>query len=289
MKLAHISDLHFGRSNENDKRINSLIEAINDFGVDHLAITGDLTAWGSQDQYESVIKVLKNHDFFSAERLTVIPGNHDLFSYLLSYFHTAWDLFKRLHKIPAAFIQSLKFNMQKYNEELHRFYDFFSNAFSNAIQPETSQAPFPLAKLLDHDTTLITIDSNNAVGIRENKAASNGKVNLDSLEKLLQDERLQGKKKILLMHHYLHHEEEIINTHGKSYSRFMKLNNRDEMTRLLLAHGIDLVLHGHKHANAEYWIQGNNLRVVNGGGTYHGPFWNLIEITSDDIKVEIRH
>ncbi|NOY57494.1 MAG: metallophosphoesterase [Calditrichaeota bacterium] len=287
MKIAHISDLHFGKSREQNDNIEALVGSIKDFGIDHLAITGDLTACGSAEQYKGIISIFENNNLFSAERLTVIPGNHDLFNYILRYFHSATDILKRMHRLPAAIYNSLKFNIEKYQKELQQFYFFFQETFFNSIKPAQQAELFPFAKELIEDTVLITIDSNTAIGLKKNNAASNGCVHLDSLEILLQDARIRDKKKIVMMHHYLQSEKNMIKDHGRGYSRFMKLENRKETTQLLIDNDIDLVLHGHHHENGEYWINGDMLRVLNGGGSYCGPSWNLIEITADDIKIEV--
>ena len=90
-----------------------------------------------------------------------------------------------------------------------------------------------------------------------------------------------------MMHHYLQSDQNMIKNHGRGYSRFMKLENRNETMQLLIEHDIDLVLHGHHHENGEYWISGDMLRVLNGGGSYYGPCWNLVEISADDIKIDV--
>ena len=45
-KLAHISDLHFGRSAESDARATRLCRALIDARIDHVVVTGDLTHRG---------------------------------------------------------------------------------------------------------------------------------------------------------------------------------------------------------------------------------------------------
>ncbi len=287
MKIAHISDLHFGKSREQNENIKELIAIIRDFGVDHLAITGDLTACGNAEQYKGIISILQKNNFFSAEKLTVIPGNHDLFNYILRYFHSASDILKKIHRLPGGIYNSLKFNIEKYQKELQQFYFFFQETFFNSIKATQQIELFPLAKELNEDTVLITIDSNTAIGIKQNNAASNGRVHLGSLETLLQDPRLREKKKIVMMHHYLQNEKNMIKEHGRGYSRFMRLENRKETTQLLIDNGIELVLHGHHHENTEYWINGDMLRVLNGGGSYYSPCWNLVEVTSSDIKIQV--
>jgi Icc protein len=73
--LAHVSDLHFGRSGDNDARATRISRALYDARVDHVVVTGDLTHRGRRRELE------RFHDAFAplreAGRLTIIPGNHD--------------------------------------------------------------------------------------------------------------------------------------------------------------------------------------------------------------------
>jgi DNA repair exonuclease SbcCD nuclease subunit len=47
--------------------------------VDHLVITGDLVESGQMNVVEAFLSALKERSWSSADRLTLIPGNHDIF------------------------------------------------------------------------------------------------------------------------------------------------------------------------------------------------------------------
>ena len=81
MRIAHISDLHTGISETHDRFIAQQLETISGSAVDHLIITGDLTHSGRDSEFQSILRILGDLDFLSSERLTGIPGNHDLFSF----------------------------------------------------------------------------------------------------------------------------------------------------------------------------------------------------------------
>jgi Icc protein len=73
--LAHLSDLHLGRSAETDQRAVRLCRALIEARVDHVVVTGDLTHRGRRrelDQFHQAFAPLAR-----AGRLTIIPGNHD--------------------------------------------------------------------------------------------------------------------------------------------------------------------------------------------------------------------
>jgi Icc protein len=74
-KLAHVSDLHIGRSVESDARAQRLCRAMVDARIDHVVVTGDVTHRGRRRElarFEETFAPLRD-----SGRLTVIPGNHD--------------------------------------------------------------------------------------------------------------------------------------------------------------------------------------------------------------------
>ncbi len=74
MKIAHISDIHFGMSwMFMEKMARKGIERINKENPDIVIITGDLTDYGLKKEYKGVKKLL---DEISCDYLA-IPGNHD--------------------------------------------------------------------------------------------------------------------------------------------------------------------------------------------------------------------
>ncbi len=71
--LAHVSDLHIGKSAANDDAARSLCRSLHSAGVDDVLITGDLTHRGRLEElaaFRSIFAPLQ-------DRLVVIPGNHD--------------------------------------------------------------------------------------------------------------------------------------------------------------------------------------------------------------------
>lgn len=74
-RLAHLSDLHMGRSPENDQRAARLCRTLLEARIDHVVVTGDLTHRGRRrelDQFHQAFAPLQQ-----AGRLTIVPGNHD--------------------------------------------------------------------------------------------------------------------------------------------------------------------------------------------------------------------
>jgi 3',5'-cyclic AMP phosphodiesterase CpdA len=71
--LAHLSDLHLGRSLEVNQTATRLRAALD--GVDHTVVTGDVTNRGRRDEYARFQQLFG--DLIRRGRLSVVPGNHD--------------------------------------------------------------------------------------------------------------------------------------------------------------------------------------------------------------------
>ncbi len=82
-RIAHISDIHFGRIKQ-PSIVQALIDDINDAEVDLVVVSGDLTQRAFGHQFRAARRML---DAFDAPTL-VVPGNHDVFPW--------WRIFSRL-------------------------------------------------------------------------------------------------------------------------------------------------------------------------------------------------
>lgn len=80
-RLVHISDPHLSRQfyREHLKSFKLLLKSILAAGCDHLVITGDLVSTGEEEDYYLAREILGTLDLLNSARLTVIPGNHDIF------------------------------------------------------------------------------------------------------------------------------------------------------------------------------------------------------------------
>lgn len=74
MKLAHISDLHFGRKQFN-KSLRNLCQSLIDEKIDHVVVTGDLTEHGYNKEFAAFNEVFES--LTDSHKITIIPGNHD--------------------------------------------------------------------------------------------------------------------------------------------------------------------------------------------------------------------
>ena len=72
-RLAHLSDVHFGKI-AHERVVPALIEEVNEGGLDLVVISGDLTQRARTSEYEAAKAMI---DAFDAPVL-VVPGNHDV-------------------------------------------------------------------------------------------------------------------------------------------------------------------------------------------------------------------
>jgi 3',5'-cyclic AMP phosphodiesterase CpdA len=73
--LAHLSDLHLGRSRESDDAAARLVDALETGAIDHAVVSGDVTHRGRRDELGRFAALFGRLE--RAGRLTVVPGNHD--------------------------------------------------------------------------------------------------------------------------------------------------------------------------------------------------------------------
>jgi 3',5'-cyclic AMP phosphodiesterase CpdA len=76
MRIAHISDIHFGRI-ALPEIVDALIGEVNDRGVDLVVLSGDLTQRARTWQFEAARAMI---DAFHAPAI-VVPGNHDVYAW----------------------------------------------------------------------------------------------------------------------------------------------------------------------------------------------------------------
>lgn len=285
MKIAHISDLHIGISGMRDKHVHKLIKRIKKLGVDHLVITGDVTQSGQYHEYQKVVQILDEVGFYSHDNLTVIPGNHDLFSFFFKDFQSSGDFYRKIHKVPRAGMDVYMYQWTDYTRALQFFNSFFKRTFNGTVlSSQYSYCGYPFIKLIGKEIALIGLDSNQIPMIPGNIVCSNGFLRRESTKEILSDDRIKNRIKIVLMHHYLHPDDYVASKEGAWFSDTMRLSNRAETIELLKQHRIDLILHGHYHIHEEYWLSNENLRVLNSG---HYGDWSLIEIKDGEIKITI--
>jgi len=284
LTLVHLSDLHFGFSAERDAFVTKQIEKAHQLQPDHLIISGDLSQSGWEVQFKALAEILRRNGFSTSDRLTLIPGNHDLFAFFFKNFSAASDLYLRLHKVPRTAVKIRRYGWIHYHQDLARFRDCFAFAFNGIIPgSESEDALFPFIKLLPQGVALIALDSNRLLPqIRGNVFCSNGFVDPLSTQRLLTHPRLADRIKIVVLHHHLLPFARVRQREGRVFATASRLINLPELVRILDQHQTDLVLHGHYHRQESYRI-GRGVRVLNNGDFLRA---NLIQIEGKEIRIK---
>lgn len=75
MTLAHLSDLHIGKSEDRRVTCRALNDALIDNGVDLAVVTGDVTEHGLHSEFREFKTIFSG--LLDAGKMIFVPGNHD--------------------------------------------------------------------------------------------------------------------------------------------------------------------------------------------------------------------
>lgn len=240
--LAHLSDVHLGPlppigvRHWNVKRLlgwlnwqhrrrhlysrdvlDRIVADIAAQAPDHIAVTGDLANLGLPVEHESAFVWLRT--LGDPERVTVIPGNHDIYSSIGADIGTArWQPHMSPNTAAADYA--------------------IAEALSEA-------AAFPFVRRFGR---IAIIALNSAVPTRPFYAVGRiGKAQIERLARILDRLGAEGLTRIVLIHHPP--------LPGLAKRRH-DLEDADALADVLAHHGAELVLHGHEHIASEHWHPG---------------------------------
>jgi len=282
LKIAHISDLHLSPEHRrrNIRSTRQLLDKIATFGVDHLVITGDITADAEKGDFQLARKLLKQSGWLNAKALSVVIGNHDIFGGV----NHAEDIFTFPKKCKQT----------HFRKKVTEFFEFFHELFEGTVQPDQSMA-FPFGKAIG-EIAFIGMNSVAEYTKLGNPIGSNGEVRREELKKckemLILPTFANHKKIVLIHHHFYKHINATtgaVNSLWNSIeSQTMKLYGKKRLIKMFGETGVELVLHGHAHENLQYYR--NNIRFINGGGSIRphdeASRFNLITLNEKEITVE---
>lgn len=241
--LAHLSDVHLsplppiGARHWNLKRLlgwlnwqrrrrhlysrdvlDRIVADIAEQAPDHIAVTGDLANLGLPAEHEAALAWLRT--LGDAERVTVIPGNHDIYSHIGADHGTArWHPHMSPNTAAADYA--------------------IAEAQSAGM---SGDAAFPFVRRFGR---LAIIALNSAVPTRPFYAIGRmGKAQLDRLARILDRLGAEGLTRVVLIHHPP--------LPGLAKARH-DLQDADALAEVLTRHGAELVLHGHEHISSEHW------------------------------------
>lgn len=235
MRIAHLSDLHIlamdgvpmarfankrftGYANLRFKRnhahrssyVASILREIHLEKIDHVVITGDLTNLALESEFGAVRTMIENELGLAPSRVSIIPGNHDVYT-------------------QGALTSK-------------RFASFFADYVKSdlpQLSAELEIGHFPFVHLREH---VAVIGLSSAVPRLPMVAAGViGRKQLHALECILAHQEVKKRLPIVLMHHPIH------NFASNTKTLVEGLHDAPQLRGVLdtLKHG--LLLHGHLH------------------------------------------
>jgi 3',5'-cyclic AMP phosphodiesterase CpdA len=283
MLIAHLSDLHLSAEHgrRNLRRAKRLLDFVLRSGVNHLVVTGDITADARPSDLQVARNLFASCGLLDPARLTVIPGNHDIYGGV----HTAEEILEFPSRCRSTMVEDRE----------QEFLEAFRETFRGSLRPKKGH-PFPFAKVVG-EVVFFGLNSVAAYSPLKNPVGSNGKVGQrqrDHLKELLRTGIFGKRRRIVLIHHHFEMREPGV---GRGALRSlwnaieghtMKLRGKKELLRLLDQERVDLILHGHVHLSHRYRVRGMNF--LNAGGSVMGTgegSVNFVRVRQGRLGVEI--
>lgn len=232
-----------------------LLQAVEDAHIDHIVVTGDFTNTSLEHEFDASKAFI---DAFnrSHDKISVIPGNHDLYT--------------------------------EGSARKKRFFNYFSSNVKSDIESSVTDhpaGPFPYVQLRG-PVALIGL----ATALpRLPMIASGevGKAQLDALEKILALPEVRSRVPIILQHHPPYNPEKKLRTITNG------LYDASALQDVLHTAPRAIVLHGHLHVRVTRELTRQNSTVTSIGATssslvddHHdkGAGFNVYEI-NDDLQL----
>ncbi len=239
MRIAHLSDLHLlslegvptrrflnkrltGWVNLRLKRghihrssyVRAIAREIANAKIDHVVVTGDLTNLALEPEFELARTVLRDDLGIEPERVTVVPGNHDLYT--------------------RGALVSRRFE--------HYFAEWLTSDLPELVV-NVGGARFPVVKLRG-SVAIVALSS--AVPRAPLVAAGElGRAQLDALARVLAHPEVAKRMLVLALHHPPIHGWSRLKAHLEG------LRDGPALLKLLMPLSQGLVLHGHLHRRVQ--------------------------------------
>jgi 3',5'-cyclic AMP phosphodiesterase CpdA len=235
MKIAHLSDLHLlamggvppwrflnkrmtGMANLRLKRasihrseyVRAIAREIRSTGVDHVVITGDLTNLALESEFELARDVIERDLGLDASRVTIVPGNHDVYT--------------------RGSFRSRRFE---------RYFARWLESDLPDLRPSSARTAFPVVKL--RGPAAIVALSSAVPRLPLVAAGQLGHAQLEALARVLEHPEVKKRFLVLALHHPAVHPWSA----AKAYLE--GLRDADALLSLLEPLRAGLVLHGHLH------------------------------------------
>ncbi len=283
-QIAHISDPHLSRQHyrEHIKSFKMLLRSMLNEGADHIIVSGDIVSTADEDDYYLAREILLNHQLLDSSKLTIVPGNHDIFGGP----HRAVDVLSFPQHIRSI----------DYTQHIALFQNAFAETFQNVTRlSETSL--FPFIKIVG-PFNIIGLNSIPPWSFRQNPLGTNGMLDdqqIDALEKMTSFGILADRTNIIVIHHHFNDFIQSDYEGGRLWTKIesntMRMKKRKRIIRLFQSFNVRYVLHGHIHRNEIY--DRNGILFANGAGAVcDDPVkflkYNMLQYTDGYCNIKIR-
>ncbi len=278
LRVAHVSDLHIlhidrfepwrfvgkritGGANLLLKRkkahstevVVQALEQLQTLGVDQIVVTGDLSNLSLDSEFAAARQIIEAHGG-GPERVSVIPGNHDRYTY---------------------------------GSALRRRFESCFSPFMASDLPTDPDDPYPWVRLIDPGLAIVGI----CTSIPSPPLLAVGRVGSkqrDRLNALLRRPELQGRFILAAMHHHLVPPRD----HTPRGELMHGLIDANDVMKDLLDNHTDLVIHGHNHQHgftSHLRPDGGTMHICEAGSTsvshhrddHYGGKFNLYDLAPD--------
>ncbi len=192
------------------KLLKRILQGLREEPVDHLVVTGDVTLSGEASEFERAAELLA--PWAEAGKLTVLPGNHDVWSYDSA---ASWRFLRALGPDGRG--------MRK------------------------PAAVFPLAVPLSPEVTLVALDSARYGDDPRTTPGAVGTEQLAVAREMIRAAAREGRAVVLALHHHLVIPPERVPS-DRALAR-MPLADAYKVVRLVAEVPVAAVLHGHRHTS----------------------------------------
>jgi 3',5'-cyclic AMP phosphodiesterase CpdA len=255
MRVAHFSDLHVldlegaGAARFLNKRftgwlnlrlkrqhkhrtayVRAIAREVTRAKVDHVVITGDLTNLALEQEFEATRRLLEDELHLSPDQVTVVPGNHDLYT--------------------RGALRSKRFST---------YFEHFLESDLPELSADIGLGRFPVVKLRG---PLAIIGLSSAVPRPPLMASGQlGSAQLDALARILAHDEVRRRTPVIALHHPVHNPPSWLKTVVEG------LWDARGLTDALgpVAHG--MLLHGHLHLRVQRELTTRAGSIVAVGAT----------------------
>lgn len=308
MHILHLSDLHFGNSDDARTWYNQLAEdlirELNCQRLDAVILSGDIANHSTEEEYNAAkmfLDELCKEFSVQPSRLVIVPGNHDL-SWVLAgeaykpipTIQYAWEwvkeIFRRVLRRQQGIVERYILDKELYKRRFAHFSSFYE-AFVGEPYPEEYEQQYKLHYFPEIGLLILCLNSAWELDHRNTSRVGINPVAISSaLGELRRHPEYDSLLKIAVWHHPIRSPFED------------RIKDADFMEQLAKA-GFGFALHGHIHKaerddfRYDHSPKGRKIEIIS-AGTFGAPTrelvpgypwqYNLLRLDGSTLRVETR-